>query len=75
MHSHPEEQWAVLLEGECMRIQGGAEAPMEAGDFWHTPGGVAHGIRPGEQRALVPDPGLARPASRVRWPRSCGIQR
>lgn len=55
IHSHPEEQWGVLLEGECTRIQGGAEVAMRAGDFWHTPGGVAHGIRTGAVRALVLD--------------------
>jgi len=55
IHSHPQEQWGVLLEGECVRIQGGEEIPMKAGDFWHTPGGVAHGIRTGDSRAVVLD--------------------
>jgi quercetin dioxygenase-like cupin family protein len=35
----------VLLKGECIRIQGDEEVRMKAGDFWHTPGGVLHGIR------------------------------
>ena len=55
LHSHPQEQWGVLLEGECVRIQGGEEVAMEAGDFWHTPGGVTHGIRTGDKGALVLD--------------------
>ncbi len=55
VHSHPQEQWGVLLEGECVRIQGGEEVAMKAGDFWHTPGGVTHGIRTGDQGALVLD--------------------
>ncbi|MDX1512659.1 MAG: cupin domain-containing protein [Gammaproteobacteria bacterium] len=55
VHSHPQEQWGVLLEGECVRIQGGEEIPMKAGDFWHTPGGVPHGIRTGSSRAVVLD--------------------
>ncbi len=55
LHSHPEEQWGVLLEGECVRIQGEEEWPMRAGDFWHTPGGVRHGIRTGERGATVLD--------------------
>ena len=55
IHSHPEEQWGILLEGECVRIQGGEEVPMKVGDFWHTPGSVEHGIRTGEVRALVLD--------------------
>ena len=55
VHSHPEEQWGVLLEGECVRIQDKEEVPMKAGDFWHTPGGVPHGIRVGNEGALVLD--------------------
>lgn len=55
IHSHPEEQWGVLLEGECVRIQGDEEIAMEAGDFWYTPGGVAHGARAGAAGALVLD--------------------
>ncbi|MGY8701033.1 MAG: cupin domain-containing protein [bacterium] len=55
VHSHPEEQWGVLLEGECVRIQGDEEVPMKAGDFWSTPGGVIHGIRTSELGATVLD--------------------
>jgi quercetin dioxygenase-like cupin family protein len=55
IHSHPEEQWGVLLEGKCTRIQAGEEAEATAGDFWQTPGGVPHGIRTGATGALVLD--------------------
>ena len=55
VHSHPEEQWGVLLKGACVRIQGGEEVAMSAGDFWHTPGGVPHGIRTAESGATVLD--------------------
>lgn len=55
MHSHPEEQWGVLLEGECVRLQGGEEISMKAGDFWHTPGNVPHAIRAGATGALILD--------------------
>lgn len=55
VHSHPQEQWGVLLEGECVRIQGNEEIAMKAGDFWHTPGGVSHAIRTGDSRAIVLD--------------------
>lgn len=55
VHSHPQEQWGILLEGECVRIQGDEEVRMKAGDFWHTPGGVSHGIRTGESAAVVLD--------------------
>ena len=40
LHSHPEEQWCVLLEGECVRIQGGAEVAVKAGDFWRASAGT-----------------------------------
>jgi quercetin dioxygenase-like cupin family protein len=55
IHSHPEEQWGVLLEGRCTRIQGGEEVEVSAGDFWHTPGGVSHGVRTGEHGAVILD--------------------
>ena len=55
IHSHPEEQWGVLLEGECIRIQDDEEVLAKAGDFWHTPGGVTHGIRTNDIGAVVLD--------------------
>lgn len=55
IHSHPEEQWGVLLEGRCTRIQGGEEVDASVGDFWHTPGGVSHGIRTGSDGAVILD--------------------
>ena len=67
VHSHPEEQWGVLLEGECQRIQGEETVAMKTGDFWHTPGNVPHGIRTGSAGALIldifspPRPEYARP--------------
>jgi len=55
IHSHPEEQWGVLLEGECIRIQGDEEVSVKVGNFWHTPGNVPHGIRTKSVGALVLD--------------------
>ena len=55
LHSHPQEQWGVLLEGALVRIQGGEEVAMKAGDFWCTPGGVEHSVRTGEEGAKVLD--------------------
>jgi quercetin dioxygenase-like cupin family protein len=55
IHSHPEEQWGVLLEGECIRIQDEGEVTVKVGDLWHTPGNVPHGIRTEEQGAVVLD--------------------
>lgn len=55
IHSHPEEQWGVLLEGRCTRIQNGEEVEATAGDFWFTPGNVSHGVRTGTTSALILD--------------------
>jgi len=55
VHSHPEEQWGVLLEGSGVRMQGGVDYPVEAGDFWRTPGGVEHGFTAGPDGAVVLD--------------------
>lgn len=55
IHSHPEEQWGILLEGGGTRIQGGVEVPLGTGDFWRTPGGVEHGFRAGPEGAKVID--------------------
>ncbi len=55
VHSHPEAQWGLLLEGECVPIQGDEEAAMRAGDFWHTPSGVSHGMRTGALGAALGD--------------------
>ncbi len=55
VHSHPEEQWGLLLEGECVRIQGDEQIAMKPGDFWHTPSRVPHGIRTGDLGATVLD--------------------
>lgn len=42
IHSHPEEQWGMLLDGNCVRLQADEEVQMYKGDFWYTPGGVEH---------------------------------
>ncbi len=55
VHDHPQEQWGVLLEGDGVRIQEGKDIPVKAGDFWRTPGGVAHGMRAGPQGAKILD--------------------
>lgn len=55
MHSHPEEQWGVLLEGSAVRIQGGEEIQVKKGDFWRTPGGVPHTMRAGPEGCQVLD--------------------
>jgi quercetin dioxygenase-like cupin family protein len=55
VHSHPEEQWGVLLQGECIRIQDEEAVSVKAGDFWHTPGNVSHGIRTEAIGAVILD--------------------
>jgi len=55
VHSHPEEQWGLMLEGDAVRIQNGEEFPVSAGDFWRTPGGVEHSVRVGPKGARILD--------------------
>ncbi len=55
LHSHPEEQWGVLLEGSGTRTQGGEEIEVTKGDFWRTPGGVEHTFEAGPDGAKVLD--------------------
>jgi quercetin dioxygenase-like cupin family protein len=55
VHSHPQEQWGVILAGSGMRIQDGDEHPVTVGDFWRTPGGIPHAFRAGPDGAKVLD--------------------
>jgi quercetin dioxygenase-like cupin family protein len=55
IHSHPEEQWGILLQGSGTRIQDGVHVPVGTGDFWRTPGGVEHGFIAGPHGARVLD--------------------
>ncbi len=55
IHSHPEEQWGVLLEGNGIRIQGGEEVPVGPGDFWCTPTSTEHGFKAGPNGAKILD--------------------
>ncbi len=55
VHSHPEEQWGVCLEGEWIRIQDGVEHHVKAGEFWQTPPNVPHGGRTLDARCVVLD--------------------
>jgi quercetin dioxygenase-like cupin family protein len=54
-HSHPEEQWGVLLEGSGVRTQDGFEQEVRVGDFWQTPGNMLHSFRAGAEGAVVLD--------------------
>lgn len=55
IHSHPEEQWGVMLEGSGVRTQGGEDFPVTKGDFWRSPGDVPHGLRAGPEGCKVLD--------------------
>lgn len=54
-HSHPQEQWGVLLRGSGFRSHGDKETPVREGDFWRTPGGLEHGFRAGPEGATILD--------------------
>ena len=69
LHSHPEEQWGVMLEGSGFRQHDGVEVPVSVGDFWRTPGGVEHGFRAGPEGAKILDV-FAPPRAEYRKPGS-----
>ncbi len=55
IHSHPEEQWGILLEGNCIRIQDDIELEMNEGDFWYVPPDILHGISTTDHPAVILD--------------------
>lgn len=55
LHSHPEEQWGLLLKGSGTRTQDGEEIAVKEGDFWCTPGNVEHTFQAGSDGATVFD--------------------
>lgn len=55
IHSHPQEQWSILIEGSAVRIHDGEHIPVSKGDFWVAPGGSEHGIIGGPDGAVIID--------------------
>ena len=43
MHSHPHEQFSLLLSGRMLLTVGGETREIGPGDGWYAPGGVHHG--------------------------------
>ena len=55
IHSHPQEQWGVMIEGSAIRIQDGEEIHVQKGDFWCSPSGIEHGVIGGPDGAVILD--------------------
>ena len=55
IHSHPQEQWGLILEGSAVRIQDGEEIKVKKGDFWVSPSGIKHGVIGGPDGAVILD--------------------
>ena len=55
IHAHPQEQWGFCVQGSGMRVQGGEQIEVNAGDFWRTPGNVEHGFTAGSDGAVIYD--------------------
>ncbi len=55
IHSHPQEQWSILIEGSATRIHEGEHIEVKKGDFWVAPGGSEHGIIGGPEGAVIID--------------------
>lgn len=54
-HSHPEEQWGMVLAGSGVRHQDGVDHHVAVGHFWRTPGGMTHGFRAGPEGVTILD--------------------
>ena len=46
-HSHPHEQFGMLLRGEMQMTIAGETRTVRAGDLYFVPGGVEHGVHVG----------------------------
>ena len=55
VHSHPQEQWGLLIRGSATRLQSGDTFEVQEGDFWRTPGGIRHGVIGGPDGAVILD--------------------
>jgi quercetin dioxygenase-like cupin family protein len=55
VHSHPQEQWGLLIRGSATRLQGDDTFEVREGDFWRTPGDVRHGVIGGPDGAVILD--------------------
>ena len=55
LHSHPQEQWGLLIRGSATRLQGDDNFEVREGDFWRTPGDVLHGVIGGPDGAIILD--------------------
>jgi len=53
LHTHPEEQVTLVLDGEVELTAAGETSRLAAGGFAVTAGGVEHGIRAGERGARI----------------------
>ncbi|MEO1089948.1 MAG: cupin domain-containing protein [Pseudomonadota bacterium] len=55
MHHHPEEQWAVVLEGDGVFVIGGEELEIATGDVCCVPPGTPHNFIAGPGGARILD--------------------
>jgi quercetin dioxygenase-like cupin family protein len=55
VHSHPQEQWGLLIRGSATRLQGENTFEVREGDFWRTPGNVRHSVIGGPDGAVILD--------------------
>jgi len=54
-HSHPHEQFGLVLEGDGQFTIAGETRRVVAGDYYAIPGGVTHGVVAGPQGGVFLD--------------------
>lgn len=55
VHTHDEEQMGIVTSGTCEFTLGDEMRTLSAGDLYHAPPGVAHGLRTGDDPCTVID--------------------
>jgi unsaturated pyranuronate lyase len=55
LHSHPHEQFGIVIRGEQVLVVGGVEHRLGPLDGYAIPGGIEHGAHCGPDGALVLD--------------------
>src|SRR5574341_186910 len=53
MHSHPQEQVGIIVEGEATFTIGGESRRLRQGEMYIAPGGVQHSVQAHSQGAKV----------------------
>ena len=55
VHTHDEEQVGIVVSGSCEFVLDGNARRLTAGDIYHAPPGVPHGVTTGDEECVIVD--------------------